>query len=59
LPHGTGSTARVLVVAKGEKEREARARRVRTSSAARKLSKKIQEENWARLSTRVIANAQT
>src|SRR6202161_82187 len=24
LPHGTGSTARVLVVAKGEKEREAR-----------------------------------
>src|SRR5260221_12661616 len=24
LPHGSGSTARVLVVAKGEKEREAR-----------------------------------
>src|SRR6202453_5183104 len=45
LPHGTGSTARVLVVAKGEKEREAREAGA-DFVGGEDLIKRIQEENW-------------
>ena len=45
LPHGTGSTARVLVVAKGEKEREAREAGA-DFVGGEEIIKKIQEENW-------------
>ena len=45
LPHGTGSTARVLVVAKGEKEREAREAGA-DFVGGDDIIKKIQEENW-------------
>src|SRR5580692_11005440 len=45
LPHGTGSTARVLVVAKGEKEREAREAGA-DFVGGDDLIKRIQEENW-------------
>jgi large subunit ribosomal protein L1 len=45
LPHGTGKVARVLVVAKGEKEREAREAGA-DFVGGDEIIKKIQEENW-------------
>lgn len=45
LPHGTGSVARVLVVAKGEKEREAKEAGA-DFVGGDEIIKKIQEENW-------------
>src|SRR5712672_1965375 len=45
LPHGTGSVARVLGVAKGEKEREAREAGA-DFVGGDEIIKKIQEENW-------------
>jgi large subunit ribosomal protein L1 len=45
LPHGTGAVARVLVVAKGEKEREAKEAGA-DFVGGDEIIKKIQEENW-------------
>ena len=45
LPHGTGKVARVLVVAKGEKEREAREAGA-DFVGSDDVIKRIQEENW-------------
>ncbi len=45
LPHGTGKVARVLVIAKGEKEKEAREAGADFVGADDVL-KRIQEENW-------------
>jgi len=45
LPHGTGKTERVLVIAKGEKEREARDAGA-DFVGGDEIVKKIQEENW-------------
>jgi large subunit ribosomal protein L1 len=45
LPHGTGRTERVLVIAKGEKEREANEAGA-DFVGADEIIKKIQEENW-------------
>jgi large subunit ribosomal protein L1 len=45
LPHGTGAVARVLVIAKGEKEREARDAGA-DFVGGDEIIKKIQEENW-------------
>ncbi len=45
LPHGTGKVARVLVIAKGEKEREARDAGA-DFVGSDEIIKKIQEENW-------------
>jgi large subunit ribosomal protein L1 len=45
LPHGTGSVARVLVIAKGEKEREAKEAGA-DFVGGDEIVKKIQEENW-------------
>jgi large subunit ribosomal protein L1 len=45
LPHGTGKIARVLVIAKGEKEREAREAGA-DFVGGEDMVKKIQEENW-------------
>lgn len=45
LPHGTGKTVRVLVFAKGEKEKEARAAGA-DHVGADELAKKIQDEGW-------------
>jgi large subunit ribosomal protein L1 len=45
LPHGTGKVARVLVIAKGEKEREAREAGA-DFVGSDDMIKKIQEENW-------------
>ena len=53
LPHGTGKSVRILVFAKGEKEREARDAGA-DYVGAEDLAKKIQEENWFEFD-RVIA----
>ncbi len=53
LPHGTGRTVRVLVLAKGEKEKEARDAGA-DFVGGEELIKKIQEENWLEFE-RVIA----
>ncbi|MBV8135671.1 MAG: 50S ribosomal protein L1, partial [Deltaproteobacteria bacterium] len=45
LPHGTGKTERVLVIAKGEKEREA-SEAGADFVGGDEIIKKIQEENW-------------
>ena len=45
LPHGTGKSVRVLVVAKGEKVKEAEAAGA-DFAGGEELTKKIQEENW-------------
>src|SRR5271170_966461 len=45
LPHGTGRSVRVLVLAKGEKEREAREAGA-DFVGGEDLIKRIQEENW-------------
>ncbi len=45
LPHGTGKTVRVLVFAKGEKEKEAREAGA-DFVGAEDLAKKIQDEGW-------------
>ncbi len=45
LPHGTGKVARVLVIAKGEKEREARDAGA-DFVGGDEIVKRIQEENW-------------
>src|SRR5688572_21728733 len=45
LPHGTGRSVRILVFAKGEKEREAREAGA-DYVGAEDLAKKITEENW-------------
>ena len=53
LPHGTGRSVRVLVLAKGEKEKEARDAGA-DFVGGEELIKKIQEENWLEFE-RVIA----
>ncbi|MGD0074630.1 MAG: 50S ribosomal protein L1 [Candidatus Binataceae bacterium] len=53
LPHGTGRSVRVLVLAKGEKEREAKEAGA-DFVGGEELIKKIQEENWLEFE-RVIA----
>ncbi len=53
LPHGTGKNVRVLVFAKGEREKEAREAGA-DHVGAEDLAKKIQEENWLEFD-RVIA----
>jgi large subunit ribosomal protein L1 len=45
LPHGTGKTERVLVIAKGEKEREANEAGADVVGGD-EIIKRIQEENW-------------
>src|SRR5215472_1273776 len=45
LPHGTGKVARVLVLAKGEKEKEARDAGA-DFVGGEELVKRIQDENW-------------
>jgi large subunit ribosomal protein L1 len=54
LPHGIGKTTRVLVFAKGEKEKEAREAGA-DFVGAEDLAKKIQEESWLDFD-RVIAS---
>jgi len=54
LPHGTGKGVRVLVFAKGEKEKEAREAGA-DFVGAEDLAKKIQEESWIDFD-RVIAS---
>jgi large subunit ribosomal protein L1 len=53
LPHGTGRSVRILVFAKGEKEREAREAGA-DHVGAEDIAKKIQDENWLEFD-RVIA----
>ena len=53
LPHGTGKSVRVLVIAKGEKVKEAEAAGA-DFAGGEELTKKIQEENWLDFDT-VIA----
>ena len=45
LPHGTGKSVRVLVIAKGEKVKEAEEAGA-DFAGGEELTKKIQEENW-------------
>lgn len=45
LPHGTGKTVRVLVIAKGEKVKEAEAAGA-DFAGGEELTKKIADENW-------------
>jgi large subunit ribosomal protein L1 len=45
LPHGTGKTERVLVIAKGEKEREAKEAGA-DFVGSDEIIRRIQEENW-------------
>ena len=45
LPHGTGGSTRVLVFAKGDKEKEARAAGA-DHVGGEELAQKIQKENW-------------
>src|ERR1044071_10507926 len=45
LPHGTGKSVRVLVIAKGDKVREAEEAGA-DFAGGDELTKKIQEENW-------------
>ena len=45
LPHGTGRTIRVLVIAKGEKAKEAEAAGADFVGAEEMIAK-IQQENW-------------
>ncbi len=53
LPHGTGKSVRVLVFAKGDKEKDAREAGA-DHVGAEDLAKKIQEESWLEFD-RVIA----
>ena len=53
LPHGTGGSTRVLVFAKGDKEKEARAAGA-DHVGGEELAQKIQNENWLEFE-RVIA----
>jgi len=53
LPHGTGKSVRILVLAKGEKEREAREAGA-DHVGAEDMAKKITDENWLEFD-RVIA----
>ena len=53
LPHGTGRSVRILVFAKGEKEKEARDAGA-DHVGAEELAKKIQDEGWLEFD-RVIA----
>jgi large subunit ribosomal protein L1 len=53
LPHGTGKSVRVLVIAKGEKVKEAEEAGA-DFAGGEELTKKIQEENWLDFDT-VIA----
>src|SRR5574337_402537 len=53
LPHGTGKSLRVLVFAKGDKEKEAREAGA-DYVGAEDLAKKIQDEGWLEFE-RVIA----
>src|SRR5690606_2263613 len=53
LPHGTGKTVRVLVFAKGDKEKEAREAGA-DYVGGEELAKKITDENWLEFD-RVIA----
>jgi large subunit ribosomal protein L1 len=53
LPHGTGKTVRILVFAKGEKEKEAREAGA-DHVGGDELAKKITDENWLEFD-RVIA----
>jgi large subunit ribosomal protein L1 len=53
LPHGTGRSVRILVFAKGEKEKEAREAGA-DHVGAEDIAKKIQEEGWLEFD-RVIA----
>jgi large subunit ribosomal protein L1 len=53
LPHGTGKSVRILVFARGDKEREAREAGA-DHVGAEDVAKKIQDENWLEFD-RVIA----
>jgi large subunit ribosomal protein L1 len=52
LPHGTGKTQRVIVVAKGDKANEARAAGA-DAVGAEELVEKIQKENWTEFDSMV------
>ena len=52
LPHGTGKTQRVIVVAKGDKANEARAAGA-DAVGAEDLVEKIQKENWTEFDSMV------
>ena len=52
LPHGTGKSARVVVVAKGDKANEARAAGA-DAVGAEDLVEKIQKENWTEFDSMV------
>jgi large subunit ribosomal protein L1 len=52
LPHGTGKSQRVIVVAKGDKANEARAAGA-DAVGAEELVEKIQKENWTEFDSMV------